>query len=44
MVDPVNGVDYLVDYYSVLGVERDASQDEITAAWRDKVKQCVMVQ
>lgn len=39
MTDPVNGVDYLVDYYSVLGVEKDASQDEITAAWREKVKQ-----
>lgn len=37
--EPVNGEDYLVDYYAVLGIERTASQEEITKAYRAKQMQ-----
>src|SRR3989344_3861063 len=35
----VHGVDYLIDYYALLGVERGASAEEITKAYRTKQKQ-----
>ncbi len=36
---PVSGVDYLVDHYQILGMERTATSKEVTSAWRTKVKQ-----
>ena len=35
----VHGVDYLIDYYALLDVERGASAEEITKAYRTKQKQ-----
>jgi hypothetical protein len=32
------GIDYVVDYYAVLGVPRDADEAAIKTAFRDKVK------
>ena len=37
--NPTAGVDYLVDYYAILGVEKAASSEEISQAWRNKQKQ-----
>ena len=31
---PVSGVDYLVDHYQILGMERTATSKEVTSAWR----------
>lgn len=36
---PVSGVDYLVDHYQIIDIERTATSKEITSAWRMKVKQ-----
>jgi curved DNA-binding protein CbpA len=36
---PQEGVDYLVDYYAILGVARDAPAEQIEDAFRDKIKQ-----
>ena len=36
---PVAGVDYLIDHYQILGVDRTATKKDITAVWRTKVKQ-----
>ena len=36
---PVPGVDYLVDHYQILGIERSATSNELTSTWRAKVKQ-----
>lgn len=36
---PVSGVDYLIDHYQILGVERTAMPEEIISIWRTKVKQ-----
>lgn len=35
---PTNGVDYLVDWYAVLGVPRDADTATINAAFRERAK------
>lgn len=35
-VDPVEGVDYIVDYYAVLGLERGSDEERIRRALRDK--------
>lgn len=37
--DAQNGVDYLIDYYALLGIERGATAEEITKAFRSKQKQ-----
>jgi hypothetical protein len=34
MIDPIEGIHYLVDLYAVLGVVRDATSADINAAWR----------
>lgn len=34
-----HGVDYLIDYYALMGIERTASSDEISQAYRQKQKQ-----
>ena len=35
--EPREGVDYLINYYSVLDVARDASGDDVKAAYRGKI-------
>ena len=35
--DPIEGVDYIVDYYAILDVPRDASQEEIRKAFNLKI-------
>lgn len=37
--EPVHGVDYLIDYYALLGVPRGASKEEVNAAFRALQKQ-----
>ena len=39
MKDPVHGVDYLVDYYALLQVPRDASPKAIKAGYRKQAQQ-----
>ncbi|HUD03042.1 MAG TPA: J domain-containing protein [Candidatus Paceibacterota bacterium] len=39
MHDPVEGVDYLVDHYSILEVPRDSTQEQIEEAFRTLLKQ-----
>ena len=36
---PMVGVDYLIDYYEILGIDRTALPEDVTSAWRTKVKQ-----
>lgn len=36
---PVLGEDYLIDYYAILGISRDASSDDIKSAYKDQMKQ-----
>lgn len=38
-MDPVHGLDYLIDYYAFLGVARDADAAEIKRAYYEKQKQ-----
>ncbi len=35
---PIHGIDYLNDYYAILGVPRDAASEEIKSAYREKMK------
>ena len=37
--EPILGIDYLNDHYAILGIDRNANPDEITAAYRSKIKQ-----
>lgn len=35
----IHGIDYLVDYYALLGIEKDAAAEDITKAYREQVRQ-----
>ncbi|MFA6604223.1 MAG: J domain-containing protein [Patescibacteria group bacterium] len=35
-MDAIQGLDYLIDYYALLGVARDASSDDLHRAYREK--------
>ena len=39
MSEPVKGEDYVVDYYAIMAIEKDASSEEISLAYRSKQKQ-----
>ena len=36
--DPVHGIDYLIDYYALLGVNRNADGQQIQSAFREKMR------
>lgn len=37
--EPQNGVDYLINYYGVIGVPQDTEDETIKKAWREKMRQ-----
>ncbi|MEO7529933.1 MAG: J domain-containing protein [Sediminibacterium sp.] len=39
MPNSTQGIDYLVDYYAVLGIERDSTLEQVKQAYRTKQKQ-----
>lgn len=37
--DPIEGIDYIVDHYTVIGIDRTATQEEINTAFRNQIRQ-----